>query len=205
MPRETQTLRMSGLSSEEIYGLLSATVVPRPIAFVSTCDKSGVENLAPFSFFMVGGANPASLMYCPTLGSHGQQKDSLRNVLETGEFVVNLVHREMAEGMNATSADFPPDLSEWKVSGFTPVPSVAVRPPRIEESLVQFECRLFRVVEHGDGPGAARYVIGEVLVAHLDRSIAADPGIFRPISRLGGRRYLDLAELRGFEMQRPQK
>jgi flavin reductase (DIM6/NTAB) family NADH-FMN oxidoreductase RutF len=205
MPPEFLSLPVSEMNSADIYSLLSATVVPRPIAFVSTCDEHGVANLAPFSFFMIGGASPASLMYSPTLNSDGAPKDSLRNVLATREFVVNTVHREMADGMNETSIDYPAGTSEWELSGFTQVKSLVVRPPRVLESLVQFECRLFEVVEHGSKPGSARYVIGEVVMAHLNPAVAEDLRQCRPIARLSGREYIDLADIRVFELIRPKK
>jgi len=198
---------MAGLSPNEAYSLLSSTIAPRPIAFVSTLGSNGVANLAPFSFFMVGGANPPSLMFSPSVNGIGGMKDSLRNVIDSGEFVVNTVHREMAHGMNATSAPFPPHESEWEASGFSQVPSVLVRPPRVAESLVQFECRLFQVVEHGDGPAAARYVIGEVVMAHLAEELwdperrKARPAML--LARMGGAEYLDAATSDRFELQRP--
>ena len=153
---------------------------------------------------MAGGSNPPSLMYSPTLNKNGEPKDSLRNVLATGEFVVNSVHREMAEGMNASSFEYPADRSEWNVSGFTPVPSIAVKPARVLESYVQFECKLFDIVEHGIGPNAARYVIGEVVYAHLEPSLAANPAQLRTIGRLSGPDYLDLKSMEFFSLPRPQ-
>ena len=167
----THTLRMSEFISydfqamppRESYALLTTFVQPRPIAFVSTISAQGILNLAPFSFFMAGGSNPPSVCYSPTLNSKGQEKDSLRNVRETREFVINTVHFEMAEEMNATSASFAPDVSEWDGTQFEKLPSEVVKPPRVAESFAQMECRLFEVVAHGDGPTAARYVIGEVL------------------------------------------
>lgn len=205
MSESFATIRMAELSSIEAYDLLAAVVVPRPIAFVSTCSQSGVANLAPFSFFMVGGSNPPSLMYSPTLNARGEEKDSLRNVRETGEFVVNLVHREMAQGMNATSFAYGPEESEWIASGFTPISSIEVSPARVKEALVQFECRLHEVVEHGQGPNAARYVIGEILVAHVNEELHINPHEIRLISRIGGRNYLDMASGEIFEMGRPTK
>ncbi len=203
MAQEFVSVRMSDLTSLEAYDLLASTVVPRPIAFVSTMSADGIANLAPFSFFMTGGANPPSLMYSPTLNKQGLPKDSLANVIETGEFVVNSVHREMAEGMNATSFDYPRGSHEWEVSGFTPLPSELVKPPRVAESLIQFECRLFKVVEHGKGPNAARYVIGEVLLIHLDKSLAENPSSTRLISRMGGPNYVDTVSGEVFQMRRP--
>lgn len=199
------SVRMSDLTSLEAYNLLVATVIPRPIAFVSTISRSGIPNLAPFSFFMVGGSNPPSLIYSPTLNKLGEQKDSLRNVHESGEFVVNLVDRPMADGVNSTSIEFPAEESEWGTSGFTPAASHAVAPARVAESPVQFECRLHQIIPHGDGPYAAQYVIGEVLLAHLHPSIAADPVSLRLIGRMGGPDYFDTATGELFAMRRPTR
>lgn len=195
------------LSWKEAYTLLTETIAPRPIAFVSTLSPEGVANLAPFSFFIVGGANPPSLAFSPVVGGAGGEKDSLRNVRATGEFVVNLVHREMAEGMNRASASMPPHESEWDVCGFATLPSERVRPARVAESRVQFECRLFQVVEHGDGPGAARYVIGEVVMVHVAASLIREGKIdataVESIARLGGPHYIDMGNLERFELKRP--
>ena len=181
----------------EAYALLTRVVSPRPIAFVSTLSAEGVPNLAPFSFFMAGGSNPPSVCYSPVLDGRGEEKDSLRNVRETGEFTVNTVDRRMATGMNAASAALGPEESEWGPSGFTPLASEVVKPARVRESLAQMECRLFTVVSHGDGPTAARYVIGEVLRLHLAE------GAFETIARLGGADYLDTATGRRFDLRRP--
>lgn len=203
------TLDLGAMPPNAAYGVLTATVAPRPIAFVSTLSAAGTPNLAPFSFFMVGGANPPSLMFSPVLGPNGEAKDSLRNVEETGEFVINTVHRSMAEGMNAASLTLPPHESEWDLAGFTPIPSHRVRPARVAESLIQFECRLFQIVEHGDGPTSARYVIGEVVLAHLapelwdlERSRALGALL---LARMGGAEYMDMQSREPFTLQRPKR
>jgi len=187
------------------YGFLTTLIVPRPIAFVSTLSSSGVANLAPFSFFMAGGANPLSLMIAPVLNRDLSEKDSLRNIRETGEFVVNIVTRTMAEGMNTTSFAFPADESEWPHSGFTPLPSFNVSPARVLESPAQLECKLFQVVEHGDGALAGRYIIGEVVAIHVREDLMEGDVITppQPISRLGGPDYLDLASGEIFVLKRP--
>lgn len=198
---------MEALSWKEAYSLLTETIAPRPIAFVSTISKEGVANLAPFSFFIVGGANPPSLAFSPVVGSAGQEKDSLRNVRDTGEFVVNLVHREMADGMNRASASLPPHESEWDLCGFATLPSERVRPARVAESRVQFECRLFQIVEHGTEAGAARYVIGEIVMAHIATPLVKEGKIdataVESIARLGGPHYIDMGNLERFELKRP--
>ncbi len=201
------SLDLESMPHRESYALLTAFVQPRPIAFVSTISLSGVPNLAPFSFFMAGGSNPPSLCYSPTLSSTGIEKDSLRNVRETGEFVVNTVHRAMAEAMNATSASLEPHESEWEGSGFTAVPSELVRPARVGESLAQMECRLFEIVNHGSGPSSARYVIGEVVRLHARAELwiegELDLAKVESIGRMGGAHYVDTGALERFELPRP--
>src|SRR5688500_18521904 len=128
------SIEPGSLTPRQMYDLLVGVIQPRPIAFVSTMSSGGQENLAPFSFFMAGGANPPSLMYSPSLNAKGEPKDSLRNVEETGEFVVNIVTRTLADAMNATSFDYPASFSEWVVSGLTPMESEVVRPRRVMES-----------------------------------------------------------------------
>ncbi len=196
------------LSSSALYDILVSTVQPRPIAFVSSLSRSGRRNLAPFSFFMVGGTNPPSLVYCPTLNRAGEPKDSLRNVIETREYVVNLVDRRMAEAMNSTSPEFPAEVDEWGIAGLTPLSSDLVAPARVGESPVQFECRLFEVVHHGTGPSAANYVIGEIVRIHLKEDLWKEGKIdshnVRLVSRLGGANYLDLDAMEIFTMQRPK-
>lgn len=200
------TVDFKEVSQALAYEILVATVQPRPIAFVSTVSSSGHLNLAPFSFFMVGGSNPPSLAFSPTLSGRGS-KDTLRNIEETGEFVVNLVHREIAVHMNQTSKSYAPEISEWEDSGLTQQPSTFVAPPRVGECLVNFECRLFQVISHGDGAGSSRYVIGEVLAAHMGESIWDGEHViaerFRPIARMGGPNYVDTDALEIFTMLRP--
>ena len=191
------THRLDEMPPNEAYALLTRVVQPRPIAFVSTVSLTGVHNLAPFSFFMAGGSNPPSVCFSPVLSGGGVEKDTLRNIRDTEEFVVNTVDRTMAQGMNATSASLQPHESEWDLAGFTPQPSELVRPPRVAESLAQMECRLFEIVPHGEGPTAARYVIGEVLRLHLK----ADG--FGTIARMGGPDYIDSATGERFSIQRP--
>lgn len=209
VPHRFVSLDLLEMRIRDRYDFLVNAVEPRPIAFVSTVSASGAPNLAPFSFFMAGGSNPPSLMFSPALNRHGEPKDSLRNVLETREFVVNTVTREMASGMNATSFDFEEGFNEWVVSGFDPLPSEVVKPARVAQSPVQFECRLFHVVEHGSGNGAARYVVGEIVRAHVAENCwtgeRIDSSNYRPISRMGGPNYLDTKDLELFVMPRPSE
>ncbi len=200
-----QTIDLAHQSPSRIYELTAGLIVPRPIAFVSTLSISGTPNLAPFSYFNIGGINPPSLSICTVLDPRGNPKDTYSNILETKEFVVNLVTREMAEGMNQTSPPFPHEVNEWPYSGFTPIESHKIKPARVAESPIQLECRLFQTIAHGDGPGASLYIIGEILLMHLDPEILQNEQINTPklIARLGHAEYLDLATNSRFELDRP--
>lgn len=204
-----RTFALGDLKPSQRYDLMSGLVVPRPIAFVSTVSAEGQPNLAPFSYFMVGGISPPSLVFCPVLDLEGKPKGTLRNAEATGEFVVNLVERRMAEGMNVSSFPYSEGESEWGVSGFTPLQSERVRPSRVAESPVQFECRLYQALRHGEGPGASVYVVGEVLVAHVSDALVNEAAElvkpFGPLARLGGKGYLDLELGEAFEMARPNR
>ncbi|HMS53960.1 MAG TPA: flavin reductase family protein [Fimbriimonadaceae bacterium] len=191
---EFQTYTVESLVGVEAYDLLVGLIQPRPIALVSTLSSEGTPNLAPFSFFMAGGSNPPSLAISVTASARGD-KDTLRNIEATGEFVVNLVTREMAEGMNQTAASSGSADDDWLAAGFTAVDSIGVQPKRVLESPAQFECRLFQVVRHGEGIGAARYILGAIETVHVRHESTHDL-----IARLGGPHYLDLATMEKFEL-----
>lgn len=190
----------------QIYDLLANLIVPRPIAFVSTISASGARNVAPFSYFMLGGIAPPSLCFSPVRGRNGERKETLANIEEVGEFVVNLVDRAMVEGMNMAAGEYPGEVDKWELSGFTEIESERVRPARVAESPASFECRLHNIVSHGDGPGSTAYVVGEVLLAHVRADLvpaAQGAGGFLPVARLGGQDYFDLAACGIFSLNRP--
>lgn len=202
---EYQTFNLSELPGIEVYSLLTNLIVPRPIALVSTISASGLRNLAPFSYFNLGGSNPPSVVFSPAGQGGGSDKDTLANIKETGEYVINLVTKGMADQMNKTSANLPAEDDEWTHSGFSPIPSALVKPERVADSPAHLECRLFEVVRHGNGPGCANYVIGEVLAIHLSKSLETSKRLtVDPISRLGGADYLDLSSLTTFSLERPE-
>ena len=190
------------------YDLLVTAVAPRPIAFVSTISADGKPNLAPFSFFNAGGANPPSVIFSPCTKADGSEKDTLRNIRETGEYVINIVSYDMREGMNQTSLPLPHGESEWPRSGFTPAPSVVVKPDRVAEAPFSLECRLHQIVPHGTGPDAANYIIGEVVQFHVAKYLVED-GVIHPeraqqLSRLGGTWFAKTSDETLFTMQRPK-
>ena len=192
---------------QNVYKLLIGAVVPRPIAFVSTVSREGIRNLAPFSFFTAVSANPPVVCFCPMRRSGSNPyKDTLSNISVTGEFVVNIVSEEFAEKMNVSSADFPPEVDEFEASGLTPVPSDLVRPPRVAESHVQMECKLYLTLEIGELPGSGNLVLGEVVRFHVDDQyfddFKIDPDKLRPIGRMGGATYTRTTDR--FDMARPK-
>jgi flavin reductase (DIM6/NTAB) family NADH-FMN oxidoreductase RutF len=190
----------AALGQADTYKILIGCVVPRPIAWVSTVDAEGRANLAPFSFFNAIGSNPPALSVAITYtASPDRRKDTLRNILATGEFVVNIVSEELADAMNRTAVDYPPDVDEFAVAGLTPARSALVRPSRVAESPASFECRLFSSVPVGDGPGSATLVIGTVARIHLrdglmDARHRIDLRGLRPIGRLAGADYCYVRE-----------
>lgn len=197
-----RSLVCAELSDDEAYGLLTSSIHPRPVGLVSTVDTLGAANVAPFSFLTVGGVRPASIVYCPTLKADGTPKDSLRNVREVGEFTLSLVSRAMAERLAA--ATVPKEEDEWRRRGLSPAPSERVRPAWCAESPIAFECRVHTIVSHGSGPHAANYVVGEVLLAHVEASLlegnVLTPIKFAPVARLGGPLYLDPLALETFSI-----
>jgi flavin reductase (DIM6/NTAB) family NADH-FMN oxidoreductase RutF len=200
------TIDVSASDVLAVYRALVGVVNPRPIAWVTTIDAQGRVNLAPFSFFNAFGANPPVVVFSPTLRRDGTRKDTLRNLEQVGEFVLNAAVEELALEINATSKELPPGQSEADYAGLTLQPSVKVRPPRVAESPVHLECRVRQLMSIGDGPIAANLVIGEVLLIHIDEAVLdpngqVDPRKLRTIARLGGSYYCRSTDL--FEMERP--
>ncbi|WRZ94400.1 flavin reductase family protein [Streptomyces sp. NBC_01007] len=185
------------LTSRVFYGLLTALVVPRPIAWVSTIGADGVDNLAPHSFFTIACVEPPIVQF-----SSVQRKDTLRNVEETGEFVVNFAGEEHFEAINATSTDFPRGVSEFDVLGIEREPSLRVRPPRVAGSPAVLECKLHSTVRLGD----STVVFGRVVHAAVDQKVLVDghPEIdrLRPLARLGKDEWGTLGAVREIERVR---
>jgi flavin reductase (DIM6/NTAB) family NADH-FMN oxidoreductase RutF len=164
--------RFSEIDPKIRYKLLSATVTSRPIAWVSTLDEAGRTNAAPFSFFNAFGEDPAVVGFSILHRSHADPKDTGRNISRSGEFVVNLVSDDNLEQMNLPAIEFGPDVDEFAVAGLTAVPSALVKPPRIGESKVAFECRLMQTVKLGE---MRSLVLGEVLLMHIQDGLVIDP------------------------------
>lgn len=191
-------------SAADNYKLMIGSIVPRPIAFVSTVSTAGIYNLAPFSFFNAVCAEPPIITFAT--GCRVPPKDTLVNVRETGEFVVNIVSEEFAEAMNACSGEYPAGVNEFELSGLTPVPGDLVRAPRVRESHVNMECRVLQILDLSTRPRGGSLIIGEVVRFHVDAAMLSnfriDPGQLRAIGRMGGNEYTHTRDR--FQMIRPQ-
>jgi flavin reductase (DIM6/NTAB) family NADH-FMN oxidoreductase RutF len=193
-------------STGDIYKLMVGSIVPRPIALVSSIDQGNVRNLAPFSYFTACSSNPPVVVFCPiNRPAPPMAKDTLRNVLETREFVVNIVSEDFVERMNACAAQVGPEVDEFELSGLTPLASDLVRPPRVAESQIHMECRLLQVVQVSDRPGGGTLVLGEVLRFHLREGLVenfrVDPDKLRAVGRMAGSTYVRTNDR--FDLERP--
>ena len=204
----------SELRASDCYRLLTDIVTPRPIAWVSTQSASGARNLAPYSYFQaVASSPPTVVLGCGWLRD-GTMKDTLRNILETGEFTIAHVSSPVAVDMNESSAMEPPGHSEWDRVDVTPAPARRVKPPRVAQSRAHLECRLVHAIPVGTGPTgspASTLVVGEVVHFHLREGLAqrredgrlapAHPGDLDSVGRLGGNGYVRTTDR--FELARP--
>ena len=190
----------SELPHREFYNILISCVAPRPIAWVSTLSASGQPNLAPFSFFNCVSAKPPLLAFSPSLRapqepttSHGEPKDTLRNIRETKEFVISIVTFDLLEPMNRTSGEYDASVNEFGLAKLTPVPSQLVRPPRVGASPVSFECKLYQILEFSPAPSGGVLVIGEIVAIHIDDAHLKEGRLDRNsldlIGRMGGIQY----------------
>jgi flavin reductase (DIM6/NTAB) family NADH-FMN oxidoreductase RutF len=194
----------SKFSSKDIYKLLSSTVIPRPIALVSTIDENGVCNAAPYSFFNVFAEDPATCVIgIAKRVVDGGRKDTSRLIRESGEFVVNMVDMDIAEGMNISAIDFAPEVDEFSLSGFTPVASRLVAPPRIAESPVSFECKRTVTLQLSS---ERDLVVGEILTMHVrdglidPNTLYLDQSKYDIVGRLYADKYAPLRDI--FDLKR---
>ncbi len=189
-------------SSREVYNLLVSAVVPRPIAFITSMNKKGKVNAAPYSFFNAIASSPP-LVIISAARKKGAMKHTAENILDVKEFVVNIVTEEWLQSMKISSADFPPEISELERSSLTLAPSVTIRTPRIAESPVNLECTLYRHLEVGNEP--VDLIIGEITQFHVKDELyslgAIDQKKLKPVARMGGKYYATIENL--FEMERP--
>jgi flavin reductase (DIM6/NTAB) family NADH-FMN oxidoreductase RutF len=189
------------VSYRDRYKLLVGSVVPRPIAFVSTISPDGRPNLAPFSFFTAITADPPTVCFAPGRRStDGERKDTLRNIEATREFVVNVVTEEIGQAMHDTAGDFPPGTNEFDVADLTAVKSRVVKPPRVKESPLNMECKLYQIVPIGpERAGGGALVIGEIVMFHVADELYDNGRVkvhdLKPLGRLAGTEYTTLGKI----------
>ncbi len=211
----------SQIAHSELYNILISAVVPRPIAWVSSLSASGEPNLAPFSFFNAVCAKPPLLVFAPGMrppkraeaaadeaaGHPGVHiKDTLQNIRETREFVINMVTFELAEAMNLTSGEYAASINEFELANVASASSKVVGPRRVAASPVSFECKLHQILDFNPAPEGGSLVIGEIVSVHIDDQYAKEGRIDRNaldlIGRMGGMQYTRTTER--FEMVRPK-
>ena len=188
---------------ERFNAVLTGVIVPRPIAFVSTMSPDGEVNLAPYSFFNAVSYN--HVVFSSSRHVSNKSKDTLRNIEETGQFVVNIVVDPIADAMNATAAEYPEGVDEFEIAGLTHAPSQIVKPPRVAESPVNIECELDQVVQIGSGPHEHGLVIGKLLLMHVSDDVIdghrIDQAKLMATGRMAGNMYCRTNDR--FEMVRP--
>jgi flavin reductase (DIM6/NTAB) family NADH-FMN oxidoreductase RutF len=202
------TLDPKELSTAKLQGYLQSAVAPRPIAFASTVDKSGKPNLSPFSFFNVFSSNPPILVFSPARRVRDNSiKHTLINCQETKQVVINVVNFDIVQQMSLSSTEYPDGVNEFTKAGFTAIPSDIVKPYRVAESPVQFECKVNEIIALGTEGGAGNLIICEVVKIHINEAVLDENGSIDPmkidlVSRLGGNWY-SRANQGLFEVEKP--
>jgi len=194
------------LDPKSAYKLLTGSVIPRPIGWISSISTAGILNLAPYSFFNAIAASPPHVVFSCGMTANGK-KDTLNNVLATKEFVLNIVTEDTAEAMNQSSAMLRSDESEFEFAGVTPIASKIIKAPRVKESPIHFECIVKHTYETGDWEGAATIIIGEVVYIHIDDEVMLpnykiDNTKLKAIGRTAGSEYVRTQDK--FSLKRPE-
>ncbi len=196
------------LSTSKLHGLLLSAVSPRPIAFASTVDINGNANLSPFSFFNVFSANPPILVFSPARRVKDNSiKDTLKNVMATKEVVINVVNFDMVHQVSLSSTEYPEGVNEFEKAGLTMLKSEVVKPYRVAESPVQFECKVNDIIELGNEGGAGNLIICEIVKFHIDEDVLNEDGSINQVkldlvARAGGS-YYSRAKKGFFEIPKP--
>ncbi|MCH6200225.1 flavin reductase family protein [Aquiflexum sp. LQ15W] len=204
-----KTINPKDVSIAQFHSYLLGAIAPRPIAFASTVDKEGSVNLSPFSFFNVFGTNPPVLVFSPSRRVRDNTtKHSLDNVLEVPEVVINMVSFSMVEQMSLASTEYEKGVNEFVKSGFSEASSILVKPPRVKEASVAFECKVLQILPIGEGGGSANLVICEVLLAHISEEVLDENGQISPqkldaVARMGGDWYCRANGEALFEIAKP--
>ena len=203
-----KTIDPKAVSTAALHGYMLGAVTPRPIAFASTIDSAGNVNLSPFSFFNVFSANPPIMIFSPARrGRDNTTKHTYENVLQVKQVVINIVNYDIVQQMSLSSTEYGKGVNEFEKAGLTPLASQTIKPPRVAESPVQFECRVNEVISLGTEGGAGNLVICEVLKMHINEAVLDADGKIDPVkldavSRMGGNWY-GRAKQGMFEVPKP--
>ncbi len=192
------------LDPKQVYKLMTSVIVPRPIAWISTISKDGIYNLAPFSYFAGVSSDPPLLMVSIGRKDEKLKKDTWQNIEDTGEFVVNMVTKELLEKMNISSVAFDAEVDEFEKAGLTPIPADKVKAPLVAESPVNIECEKFQILEIGK----MGIIFGKILKLHIKDEILNEKGYvdttkLEIVGRLGGANYCVVSKENTFEVRRP--
>jgi len=202
------TIDPKEVTTAKLQGYLQSAIGPRPIAFASTLDKKGKPNLSPFSFFNIFSANPPILVFSPARRVRDNSiKHTLLNCEETGQVVINVVNFDIVQQVSLSSTEYPEGVNEFLKSGLTAIPSEVVKPYRVAESPVQFECKVIDIIALGKEGGAGNMIVCEVLKMHISEKILDSNGVIDPmkidlVARLGGNWY-SRANKGLFEVEKP--
>jgi len=197
------------IKTAQLHNYLQGAIAPRPICFASTVDKDGRPNLSPFSFFNLFGSNPPTLIFSPSRRVRDNRtKHTLENVLETMEVVINVVNYAMVQQASLASCEYPKGVNEFEKAGFTPEASEKVKPFRVKESPVQFECIVREVLPQGTEGGAGNLIICEPVLIHINDAILNENGAIDPhkidlVARMGGDYYCRASGAAVFEVAKP--
>ncbi|GAB2692192.1 flavin reductase family protein [Mucilaginibacter koreensis] len=202
------TLNAADMAPAQLYGYLNHAVAPRPICFASTINRKGEVNLSPYSFFNLMSTNPPVCVFSPVSNRKNEPKHTLLNVQEVPEVVINIVNYPMVQQMNLTSGEYARGVDEFIKSGFTPLASSLVKPPRVAESPVQIECTVSQLINLGTEANAGNLVIAEVKLVHINEAIIGTDGRIDQasldlVARLGGDWYCRVTQDNLFKVARP--
>lgn len=188
----------NNLDSSSLYKLLTGSIIPRPIGWISTIDENGINNLAPFSYFNIVGEK--HIMFS-TAKNKGKNKDTLNNILQNNEFVLNMVTENVVEAMNITSAELPNHEDEFTYANVTPIECILINPKRVKEAKISFECKMIHsyTMPHPENNGATM-IVGEIVMMHFDDNVLLDNykinmENYKPVSRLAGSNYSKIGEI----------
>lgn len=204
-----KTIDPQDLTTREVHKILLNAVTPRPIALASTIDKNGNVNLSPFSYFNVFSAAPPILVFSPANRvTDNSRKDTLENILETKEVVINLVDFSLVEPTSLSSVYYERGIDEFLKSGLTKITSKKVLPPRVSESPISFECKVNEVISLGNNGGAGNLIVSEIVMMHINKQLLTlngdiDPLKLNLVARMGGNYYLNVKSENLFEIQKP--